>query len=88
MSIYRNDAGRQTEFTIEVIDALLKSRGMDWTDSFRGIVYFKDLKDEALFRNYCKERQMSDFPLSAVCATICREELLFEIELDAVKTLE
>ncbi len=85
ISVHRGDAARQIEFTMQVIDALLKSRGMDWGDSFRGIAYFKDMKEEALFRSYCRERQMPGFPLSATCATICREELLFEIELDAAK---
>ena len=83
--MHRDDAARQVKLTMQVVEALLKSRDMDWHDAFRGIVYFKRKHDIKNFQRYCADRKIPSFPLAISHANICREELLFEIELDAVK---
>jgi len=88
ISTYRGDTARQVEFTMQVVEALLKSRDMNWTDAFRGIIYFKHRQVMEFFQRYCTDKQIPRFPLAISCANICREELLFEIELDAVKAVE
>jgi enamine deaminase RidA (YjgF/YER057c/UK114 family) len=88
ISLYEGDAARQIEFTMQVVDSLLRSRGMNWTDVSRGVAYFKRRKDTELFRRYCLDSRIPPLPLTFSISDICREELLFEIELDAVKAVK
>jgi hypothetical protein len=37
-----------------------------------------------LFERYCQENSLTELPVAIAHANICREELLFELELDAV----
>jgi hypothetical protein len=69
---------------MEVVHAILRSREMDWKDTTRAIAYFKDMKHLPLFERYCQEHNMADLPVAIAHGDICREELLFELELDAV----
>ena len=77
------DTGKQIELTMEVIEAILKARGMAWESACRAIAYFKNPGDAALLDAYCKARRLPAFPMLAVSADICRDDLLFEMELDA-----
>ena len=65
--------------------AVLESRGMGWGDLFRGIAYFKDIDDLSIYKQVAAELGMKSFPLAISHADVCRHDLLFEIELDAVK---
>jgi hypothetical protein len=69
---------------MEVAHAILTSRGMDWSDVSRAIAYFKDLNDMPLLDAYCKEHNLSGVPIAVAHGDICRNDLLFEIEADAV----
>jgi len=60
---------------------------MDWTDVTRSLVYFKAAQDAPLFEAYRKENGLPQFPAVVVENDICRDELLYEIEVDAVKTV-
>ena len=82
---YLGDPGRQVELTMQVVEAILISRGMGWEDLTRGIAYFKDRATLPVFNRYCKENDIPPFPLAVSHADICRDELLFEIEVDALK---
>lgn len=84
-TVHRNDPAAQIDRTLEVIEALLQSRGMAWSDLFRGIAYFKNMSDLPSFEQCCRVRQIPRFPLAVSHADICRDDLLFEIEVDAVK---
>lgn len=79
------DTGKQIELTMEVVHAILKSRGMDWSDTSRAIAYFKDINETGLLAKYCTENNLPDLPVAISHADICRPDLLFEIELDAVQ---
>lgn len=105
------DVGSQIALTMEVVEAILKSRGMGWEHSTRGLAYFNDIKDAPLLEKYCRDHNLPALPtglphanvrdrqaigreqaglpalpLIAVHATVCRSDLLFELELDAEKT--
>ena len=71
---------------MDVVHAILKSRGMDWADTARAIAYFKDINDAPLLEKYCTEHRLPELPVAISHADICRHDLLFELELDAVKT--
>lgn len=85
-SVHRGDVDKQIELAMAVVDAILVSRGLGWADTSRAVAYFQDLRDAPRFEAYCRSHDLPALPVTPVAATICREELLFEIELDAITT--
>lgn len=84
-SAYQNDVEKQIRLTLRVVQALLESRNMSWADLFRGIAYFKDIADLTAYRRIALELGLPRFPLAVSHADVCRHDLLFEIEVDAVQ---
>lgn len=82
-SIYTGDIGAQIEKTMEVVAAILKSRGMDWSNTTRGIAYYKRAEDAATVRRCMREYTEGSSAIALARADVCRPELLFELELDA-----
>jgi len=82
-SAHVGDIDRQIELTMKVIHAILHSRRMDWQNTTRAIAYFRNATDIPLFQTWCKRHGLRDFPVVYFPSTVCREELLFEVELDA-----
>ena len=78
------DPVRQIERTVEVVAALLESRGMTWADVNRGIAYFADMADHKAFLAIAHQVGLPVFPLALAHADVCRHDLLFELEVDAV----
>lgn len=85
-TVHIDDVEKQIALTMEVADAILKSRKMDWSDTVRAIAYFKDITDAHLFKKYCKDNGLPHMPFALSHSDVCRDDLLFEIELDAIKT--
>ncbi len=83
-SVFLDDPAAQVRQTMEVVQAILRSREMDWGDVTRSLAYFKRAKDAPLFKKYCEENGVPSFPAIIVENDVCRDELLFEIEVDAV----
>lgn len=81
---HRGDVRKQVELTLEVVEAILASRGMDWPDVARALVYFRDMEDNDAWAAACAERGLPPFPALVAHAVVCRPDLLFELELDAV----
>ena len=91
-SVHVGDVERQVERTMEVVEAILKSRDMAWADVTRAIAYYKQAADCPLFGapplgGHCKGLELPEFPVALVKNDICRDDLLFEIELDAIKPI-
>jgi len=84
-TVHRDDPEKQVRLTLDVIQAILQSRNMEWSDLFRGIAYFKNLAHWPLYQRIAEELGIPYFPLAISHADICRHDLLFEIEVDAVK---
>jgi enamine deaminase RidA (YjgF/YER057c/UK114 family) len=80
---FRNDFDAQVHLTFEVVRAILVSRGMDWAHVSRAIASVKHASDVPAFQAYCACAGL-DLPLVTVNVDICRDDLLFELELDAV----
>ena len=85
-TVFLGDCRAQVRQTMEVVQAILRSRGMDWTDVTRSLVYFKRAPDASLFEAYRKDAGLPLFPAVVVENDICRDDLLYEIEVDAIKT--
>jgi len=81
-SVYLDDPEAQIARTMEVIDAILASREMSWADCTRAIAYFKDMEYLGLFHAYCGQAGIEDLPAACLHADVCRDELLFEIEVE------
>ena len=77
------DAEKQIALTMRVVEALLGSRGMTWSDTVRAIAFFKHISDLHHFRSYCESHGLGTLPVLSVRADVCRPELLFEVELEA-----
>ena len=61
------------------------SRGMDWPDVTRGAAYFRHFEDLPVFDRYCEANGLSGLPVAVVDNDVCRDDLLFEIEVDGVR---
>jgi enamine deaminase RidA (YjgF/YER057c/UK114 family) len=82
---YPDEPEKQIRLTMEIVKAILESRGMNWNDLFRGIAYFKDMTCLPVYRQVAAELNIPRFPLAISHADICRHDLFFEIEVDAVQ---
>jgi enamine deaminase RidA (YjgF/YER057c/UK114 family) len=85
LTVHPDEPEKQIRLTMDVIQAILESRGMCWSDLFRGIAYFKDLAYLPLYQQVAAELNIPRFPLALSHADICRHDLVFEIEVDAVQ---
>lgn len=82
---YVGDIEKQVDCTMNAVHAILTSRGHDWKDVTRAIVYLKEPAFRAAWQNWLAANNLaSTFAAETVC-DVCRDEWLFEIEVDAVK---
>jgi enamine deaminase RidA (YjgF/YER057c/UK114 family) len=79
------DVDAQIEQTMSVVEAILDASGMGWNAVTRGIAYLKYARDLPRFAAYCSRNDLERLPVVALGADICRDDLLFEIEVDAVQ---
>ncbi len=84
-TIFLGDCQAQVKQTMEVVQAILQSKGMDWADVTRALAYFKRAEDAPLLDRYRQEHGLASFPVIVAENDVCRDELLFEIEVDAIK---
>ncbi len=83
-TVYQGDLHCQIEHTMEAVEAILGTRGLGWANVSRGIVYFKREHETSEFERYCRERDLPPLPVIITQGTVCRDDLLFEIEVDAI----
>jgi enamine deaminase RidA (YjgF/YER057c/UK114 family) len=84
-TVFLDDTRAQVRLTMEVVQAILQSRGMDWADVTRSLAYFKRAEDAPLLGTYCRDNTLAPFPVIVAENDVCRDDLLFEIEVDAVQ---
>jgi enamine deaminase RidA (YjgF/YER057c/UK114 family) len=83
-SVCVGDAEGQIDLTLQVVRAILVSREMDWPDVTRATAYLRNPADLPVFEKWCTKLGLANWPLVTNQAVICRDELLFELEVDAV----
>jgi hypothetical protein len=71
---------------MEVVEAILESRGFGFSDITRATAYFKHSVDIPAFAAWCAEHEVRSLPFVAAECGICRDDLLFELEADAWKS--
>lgn len=79
-----DDIDGQIDLTMRVVQAILESREMAWDNAVRVIAYVKQAGYAPALERYCAARGLSDLPMIVTENHICRDDLLFEIEADAV----
>ena len=83
-SVCVGDAEGQIDLTMQVVRAILVAREMDWPDVTRATAYLRNPADLPVFEKWCAKLGLKNWPVVTTQAVICRDELLFEIEVDAV----
>lgn len=81
-SLWAGDVARQIATTMDVVEAILAERGLALNDTTRATAYFKYPLDVAAFEVWEEGRGVR-LPVVCVHCDICRDDLLFELELDA-----
>ncbi|GAB6269022.1 MAG: Rid family hydrolase [Smithella sp.] len=85
ISVYPGDLKSQMEFTLEIISAILKQEGCDYSNIAQAIIYLKRSED---MRSCIAMLDKMGFPrdraLFQLGVDICRDNLLCEIEATAV----
>jgi enamine deaminase RidA (YjgF/YER057c/UK114 family) len=80
---WAGNANRQIDLTMEVLTALLGARGMGFRDITRATAYFEHPLFQPYFAAWCAAHHLDDLPVVCTHCDICRDDLLFEIEVDA-----
>ena len=86
-TVHVGDLDGQIDMTMRVVGAILSSRGMTWRNAARAVVYLLDLGDAPAFHRYCAAQNLESLPAVFSRTTVCRRNLLFEIEVDALHPL-
>lgn len=84
-TVHIGDPEGQVTLTMEIVHAILESQGMSWADVTRALAYFKHAENAPIFEKYRTQNDVPPFPVVIVENDICRDELLFEIEVDAIQ---
>ncbi len=81
------DIRAQIELTMQVAGAILESRQMNWRDTTRAVAYIKHAAAAPAWRDWLAAHDLCDLPVVTTENDICRDDLLFEIELDAIRSV-
>ena len=79
------DVAKQIQLTMDVVEAILVSRGMGWKDTTRAVMYLKQASFRGTWQAWLKAHRLENLPLVTIQADVCRDDLLVELELDAVR---
>lgn len=82
-TLWPGDTKKQIELTMDVVEAILRARGFDFTDLNRATAYFKHPHDISVFQEWCREHHFDFSQVVASHCAVCRDDLLFELEADA-----
>lgn len=71
--------------TLNAVLAVLRSQGMGWRDTVRGLAYFSRWEDAVALEDWRATQQLEHWPVLAVQTELARDDLRFGLELDAVR---
>ncbi len=84
LTAHAGDIRGQINLTMQVVEAILQLHGRNFSDVSRATAYFKSAADAPQFTAWCHRHGLGEWPVVSACCDICRRELLFEIEVDAI----
>ncbi|MFQ5807980.1 MAG: Rid family hydrolase [Armatimonadota bacterium] len=83
-SVCPGDLDGQVEFTLRNVESLLAEAGAGFHDIVHATVFFKRGTDASALRRVLERMGLPSFPAVTVRADVCREELLFEMDAEAI----
>ncbi len=86
-SAHPEDPAEQIRLTMDVVWAILDESEMDFADTTRAVAYFRNPDDIALWEDYLRRQKLESMPVIALVGDICRDNLLFELELELQRAL-
>jgi enamine deaminase RidA (YjgF/YER057c/UK114 family) len=84
VSLYPGDIRSQIICTLDKIKTLLGQEGAGLADICAATVFVKRPEYAEVFRQVAVDQGLADLPAVCVVADVCREELMFEIDAEAV----
>ena len=66
------------------IETLLNQEGADLRNIAAATVFVKSPEYASIFWEMATDRGLADFPAVCIIADVCREEMLFEIDAEAM----
>lgn len=85
-TVYAGDVDAQIARTLEVVGAILESRGLAFADVVRANAYFRHADGCATLREHLTRAGLPSSRVLVSNNAVCRDDLLFELEVDAVGT--
>jgi enamine deaminase RidA (YjgF/YER057c/UK114 family) len=86
ITLYPGNVLMQINHTMKVVKSIMDNEKYGWENMVRAIAYFRDMNHVHYFIDYCLTNQIDSSSVLIAGGTICRDDLLFEIEVDAVKS--
>jgi enamine deaminase RidA (YjgF/YER057c/UK114 family) len=83
-TLHEGNLDKQVNLTLDVVEAIIENRGMNWSQASRGIAYVHKQRDMDETRRLMEQRGLGDLPIVYLVATVCRHDLLYELEIDTV----
>jgi enamine deaminase RidA (YjgF/YER057c/UK114 family) len=82
-TLWPGEVRRQVDQTMEVVGAILQSRGFTPALITRATAYFRRPGEARVFTEWLAANRWADLPVVVAHCDICREDLLFELEAEA-----
>ena len=82
-TLWIGDVRKQVELTMDVVEAMLRSRGFTFADLTRATAYFRHPTDAGVFAEWLTANRLKQMPVVSAQCDICRDDLLFELEAEA-----
>lgn len=84
-TVHIGDVDKQIALTLDVVEAMLHAEKYTWANISRAVGYFRNVSDVQRFDFHARQRELPPLPITFVHADICRDNLLFELEADAIR---
>jgi enamine deaminase RidA (YjgF/YER057c/UK114 family) len=83
-TLWTGEVRKQVELTMEVVEAMLRSRGFAFGDIARATAYFRNPAEAGVFAEWLAANRLSKLPCVSAQCDVCRDDLLFELEAEAM----
>lgn len=83
-TLFTGDAMAQVEMTFEVMEKIAEAAGSDMRNTLRGIAYLPNPYVREMFMTCCIRKNIDTAAIMIIPGIVCRDNLLFELELDLV----
>ncbi len=83
-TVFQDDIVKQIDLTMRVIEEILKVRNMTFADTSRAVIYCLKPEYYENFLDWQKQNGI-EIPHCPAYSIVCRDDLLFEVELEAIK---